>query len=159
MAAPAYRQYAAQPAIPERRRRGLNKTSVHIVRGDRPATLPKAPSNIAIVAAFVAALLVVFTLLSFARVAISSATIAIAIESQDLSSQIETDRAAGNKLEVSESLLTNSSNIKANATKLGMAASYSSEVITLEQDIVAMNASGDLSLTESFRRASAAVQG
>lgn len=160
MAAPAYsRQYAAAPAIPERGRRSSSRGSVRVVPGSRPVSTPQAPSNIALVAAVVSTLLVVFALLSFARVAISSETIAISIESQGISSQIETERTAGNKLEVSESLLASSSNIKEKATKLGMTTAYYAETITLEQDVVAQDATGALSLTESVRRASAAVQG
>ena len=161
MAAPAYhRQYAAAPAVaPRRARRDSGRANVRVVPGSRPASTPKTPSNAAFVAAVVAIVLVLFTLLSFARVAISSATIAASMEAQEVSSQLEAARTEGNKLEVSESVLSNSTNIKEKATKLGMAAPAYVDTLTVERDVVATNSQGDLSLTESIRRASAAVQG
>ena len=113
----------------------------------------------ALVAAIVAAVLVIFTLLSFARVAISSQTIANSILIRDISVELKEARSVGNKLEVSESVLVASANVKDRATKMGMTPAYSSGILVMEKDIVAMDSKGNLSLTESVRRASSAVRG
>lgn len=160
MAAPAYsRQYATQPAITDREGRGSSRASVRVVRGARPASTPQAPSNMAFVAAIVAVILVVFTLLSFARVAISSHTIANSMLVRDITVEIENARSFGNKLEVDESLLVASANVKNRADKLGMTPAYGAGILSVEKDIVAMDSKGALSLTESVRRSSAAIQG
>lgn len=160
MAAPAYsRQYAAAPAITERGRRGSSSASVRVVRGTQQASAPSTPSNATMIAALVAVVLVIFAFLSFARVAITSQTIAASMMVQDVTAEIETARSYGNKLEVDESILANSANIKGKAEKLGMTPAYFSDILSVEKDIVAMDAKGSISLTESCRRASAYVQG
>ena len=89
-----------------------------------------------------------------ARVAITSAAASCALETRSLQTSIETARAEGNELEVSQSVLANPSRIKAQATALGMAAPAPeySEQITLSPDIVATDGAGSLSLSESVAR-------
>ncbi len=89
-----------------------------------------------------------------ARVAITSAAASCALETRSLQTSIETARAEGNELEVSQSVLANPSRIKAQATALGMAAPAPecSEQITLSPDIVATDGAGNLSLSESVAR-------
>ena len=96
-----------------------------------------------------AVICIVIALIAMARVAITSAAASCALETS-----IETARAEGNELEVSQSVLANPSRIKAQATALGMAAPAPecSEQITLSPDIVATDGAGSLSLSESVAR-------
>ena len=97
---------------------------------------------------------IVIALIAMARVAITSAAASCALETRSLQTSIETARAEGNELEVSQSVLANPSRIKAQATALGMAAPVPeySEQITLSPDIVATDGAGSLSLSESVAR-------
>lgn len=101
-----------------------------------------------------AVICIVIALVAMARVAITSATASCALETRSLQSSIETARAEGNDLEVSQSVLSNPSRIKAQATALGMAAPAPefSEQITLAPDVVATDGAGSLSLSESTAR-------
>ncbi|MFR5092049.1 MAG: hypothetical protein ACLTDR_08630 [Adlercreutzia equolifaciens] len=81
-----------------------------------------------------AVICIVIALIAMARVAITSAAASCALfETRSLQTSIETARAEGNELEVSQSVLANPSRIKAQATALGMAAPAPeySEQITL----------------------------
>ena len=69
-----------------------------------------------------AVICIVIALIAMARVAITSAAASCALETRSLQTSIETARAEGNELEVSQSVLANPSRIKAQATALGMAA-------------------------------------
>ena len=97
---------------------------------------------------------IVIALIAMARVVITSAAASCALETRSLQTSIETARAEGNELEVSQSVLANPSRIKAQATALGMAAPAPeySEQITLSPDIVATDGAGSLSLSESVAR-------
>ena len=101
-----------------------------------------------------AVICIVIALIARARVAITSAAASCALETRSLQTSIETARAEGNELEVSQSVLANPSRIKAQATALGMAAPAPeySEQITLSPDIVATDGAGSLSLSESVAR-------
>ena len=101
-----------------------------------------------------AVICIVIALIAMARVAITSAAASCALETRSLQTSIETARAEGNELEVSQSVLANPSRIKAQATALGMAAPAPecSEQITLSPDIVATDGAGSLSLSESVAR-------
>ena len=100
-----------------------------------------------------AVICIVIALIAMARVAITSAAASCALETRSLQTSIETARAEGNELEVSQSVLANPSRIKAQATALGMApAPEYSEQITLSPDIVATDGAGSLSLSESVAR-------
>ncbi len=97
-----------------------------------------------------AVICIVIALIAMARVAITSAAASCALETRSLQTSIETARAEGNELEVSQSVLANPSRI----TALGMAAPAPeySEQITLAPDIVATDGAGSLSLSESVAR-------
>ena len=105
-------------------------------------------------AAALSLICIVIALIAMARVAITSAAASCALETRSLQTSIETARAEGNELEVSQSVLANPSRIKAQATALGMAAPAPeySEQITLSPDIVATDGAGSLSLSESVAR-------
>ena len=106
----------------------------------------KSSTPLLVTAAKMAAIvLVVVAVLAFARIALTSATVTTLIESDALSTQIQSARSTG------VSVLANSSAIRASAKKLGMAAPGYVGVIELTPDVVAVDANGDLSLSGSVK--------
>ena len=119
-AAPAYSYYPER--APERIERAP-RTRISVVPGQGPRTQsPTLPSSVVFLAKAVAVVLVVVSLVAFARIALSSATVATSVQAQELSSQIDEARSSGASLEVSQSLLTNPTYLKQQAAGLGMAA-------------------------------------
>ena len=87
-----------------------------------------------------------------------SAAASCALETRSLQTSIETARAEGNELEVSQSVLANPSRIKAQATALGMAAPAPVQRADhAVSDIVATDGAGSLSLSESVARMRALI--
>jgi cell division protein FtsL len=112
----------------------------------------KSSTPLLVTAAKMAAIvLVVVAVLAFARIALTSATVTTLIESDALSTQIQSARSTGVSLEMEQSVLANSSAIRASAKKLGMAAPGYVGVIELTPDVVAVDANGDLSLSGSVK--------
>ena len=158
-AAPAYSHYA-QPdrsgfdryayAQPERVRRDRRdpRTDVSVVPGSKTQTRT-LPSSVIFLAKTVAVVFVVFALLGCVRIALSSATVTTAIETRELSSQIESARSEGNKLEVAQSSLSNPTRIKDAAGVLGMYAPAYVANIDISGDVVVVDAAGNLSLSGS----------
>ena len=162
MGAPAYNMYSAAPdysRLPERRttRRTPNTRSTRSrtpnMRPSVQQSSKSAPKNLLAIALVVVALLSVVSALSFARVAISSAAITKATETKSLTSQIEEARSEGNQLEIDATVVSNASSVSIRAKALGMTTPESVEVITLDEDVVAQDESGNLLLGESIRRA------
>lgn len=142
-AAPAYSYYPER--APERSPR--ERISVVPGRGTRTQT-PTLPSNVVFLAKAAVVLLVV-SLVGFARIGLMSATISTTMQSSQLTSQISDARSSGAALEVSQSTLSNPTKVKQQAGKLGMAAPETTGVITLDKDVVATDESGALSLSKS----------
>ena len=144
-AAPAYSYY------PERAPEREPRTRISVVpgRGARTQT-PSLPSSAVFLAKAVAAVLVVVALVAFVRVGLAAATVSTSVQSQHLSSQINEARSNGAALEVSQSLLSNPTRLKQEAKGLGMAAPAEIGVIELDQDVVATDDSGALSLSKSM---------
>lgn len=154
-AAPAYSyQY------PERVGQSQAQPRVSVVPGRRPGSDAQTiPSSVVTLAKIVAVVLVVLAAVSFVRIGLSSAAVSTSLQSQELSTQIESARSTGNDLEVMQSSLSNPSRIKAEAgNRLDMAAPAAVETITLETDVVATDASGDLSLSQSVANAAASKE-
>ena len=143
-AAPAYSYYPER--APERSPR--ERISVVPGRGTRTQT-PALPSNVVFLAKAVAVVLLVVSLVGFARVGLMSATISTTMQSNELSNQISDTRSSGAALEVSQSALSNPTKVKQQAGKLGMASPETTGVIDLAKDIVATDESGALSLSKS----------
>lgn len=118
-------------------------------RAPRPQGLPKAVLSLARLTAVV---LVLVATVAIVRVGLTSAAAACALETREISHNIDVARAAGNELEVSMSVLSNPSRIKAQAEAMGMIAPAPefSEQITLPEDIVVTDAAGRLSLSGSL---------
>lgn len=139
--APAYRTRAyGEEAFEPRVQRHL--------RVDRTGSSEKQPASLLVtIARMVAIVLVVITVLAFARIALTNAAVVTMIESDTLSSQIADARTTGVSLEMEQSVLSNTQAIKAAAKRLGMAAPLEVESIVMEPDVVATTSDGALSLS------------
>ena len=104
------------------------------------------------VAKFSTAIILVVACAAFARVGLSSATVSLGINSQEISSQIESELAMKNTLEVQDSTLGNSSRLRDKAAEYGLVAPTSIEQITLAPDPLCYDNDGNVSLTESLNR-------
>ena len=109
-----------------------------------PGTAP-----VVLVARIAAAVLVLLAALSLGRLALTSATVATAIENQGIETQIDTARTEGSTLEISQSKLSAPNRIKSEAKALGMAAPSSAMMIDLSGDVVVTDQQGNLSLSGS----------
>ena len=144
-AAPAF-SYNYPERVPERPER----PRVRVVPGQGTGT-QTIPSTVVFLAKTVAVVLVVAALLSFARIAIASATVATSMQSQQLSSQIDEARSSGSNLEVLQSSLSNPTSVK-------MVAPETVGVIDLGTDVVATDDAGNLSLSKSVQIAAGAAE-
>ena len=110
-----------------------------------------APSTspVLLVARIVAGVLVLVAALCLARLALTSATVATAIENQGIESQIDTARTQGSALEIDQSKLSTPTRIKDEAKAMGMAAPASTMMIDLSGDVVVTDQQGNLSLSGS----------
>ena len=93
---------------------------------------------------------IVIAIFACARVLLSAASVTTTIATDELSTQIANERTLGNDLEVQQSQLSNSTHIRSAAEGLGMAAPAATESIELGADVVATDASGNLSLSGSL---------
>ena len=89
--------------------------------------------------------------IGFIQVGLASAAYSAASASSELRSEIATMRSDGQSLAVQKSLIASPSNLRTIAAdQLKMAAPATASTITLEPDVVAFDASGNISLTESI---------
>ncbi|WP_080803462.1 cell division protein FtsL [Arabiibacter massiliensis] len=152
-AAPAYSYYPERiERIPERAPR--ERISVMPGRGPRTQA-PALPASVVFLAKALAAVLLVVAVVGVVRIGFTAATVTTSMQSQELSSQIEQARASGADLEVSQSLMASPARVKQEAEALKMSEPASVGTIELEQDVVATDAEGDLSLSGSVARAAA----
>ena len=148
--------HAYAPAV-ERAPERAGRARVSVVRGQgADARAREGARSVVLVAKAAACVIVVLAVLGFVRVTLSSATVAAALETQELSSQIEVARSEGSKLEVRQSSLSNPTRIRIVASSLGRAAPASTTVIDLSGDVVVTDEAGNLSLSGS---AAALAQG
>lgn len=98
--------------------------------------------------------LVLFAVIAFARIAIHTATVNVMLENEEIAAQIDDIRSTSANLEVQQSTMGNPVNVKHDARKLGMSAPYATETLMLGQDVVAYDAEGNLSLSQSLAAAS-----
>lgn len=143
-AAPAYSYYPER--APERAPR--ERISVVPGRGTRTST-PTLPSGVVFLAKAAAVVLVVVALVGFARITLSAAAVTTSMQTQELKNNISAARSDGASLEVSQSLLSNPTHVKQQATGLKMSAPETVGVIELEKDIVVTDENGALSLSKS----------
>ena len=147
-ALPAYSYYPER--APERTPERERTTRIRVVpgRGMRTQT-PTLPANVVFLAKILAVVLVVAACIAFVRIGLSAATITTAMQSQQLSNQIDDARSVGATLEVSQSALSNPTRVKQEASSLNMSAPATVGTIEMEKDVVATDDSGALSLSKS----------
>lgn len=156
---PRYDGYA-EPARPDRAYRRDRFDERELRRERRPeigvipgqshqAQAEPLPSSLVFLAKVAAVVLAVVAVLACGRIALSSAAVTTALETRELSSQIETARSEGNALEVVQSSLSNPTRVKDAATLLGMSAPAYVANIDLSGDVVVTDAQGNLSLSGS----------
>lgn len=131
--------------------RHASNPDINVVEGRRRAAesagVPESVFGVVRVALLVA---VVVAFLCCLRVGIAALSVSTTIATNDLSTQIANERTAGNDLEVQQSQLSNSMHIRIAAEGLGMAAPAATEAVELGADVVATDASGNLSLSGSL---------
>mgnify|MGYP007042234648 CR=1 FL=1 len=132
-----------QPARAHQRRSGPR----------HPHADPHASVERLFLAKAAAVVLLVVSLVGFARIGLMSATISTTMQSSQLTSQISDARSSGAALEVSQSTLSNPTKVKQQAGKAGHGRPRDHGVITLDKDVVATDESGALSLSKSVARA------
>lgn len=145
--APAYR-------YTERAPKPAPRIQVVPGRGRQVDTKTLSSSVIFIAKAF-AVLMVVFAILGFVRIGLASATVNTAVATEEVATQIDSARSTGNDLEVRDSYLSSSQNVKSQAADLKMTEAANVAIITLPQDVVVTDSSGNLSLSGSLKAASA----
>ena len=153
-AVPAYDLYDSNARAYERERFAESDISV-VPGGGREPRAEGLSTSVVTLAKVAAVVLVVLALLGTARVALSSAAVAVALEAQQYESQIDEARVEGSKLEVTQSALSNPTHVKEQAAALGMAVPSEVTSIDLADDVVKTDAEGNLSLSESARVAAA----
>lgn len=95
--------------------------------------------------------ILVLAAIGVARVWFTAATVSTLMDSENLTSQIDTARATGANLEVQQTVLANPTRIKAYATdNLGMVTTTAIEYMDMSDGAVATDSSGNLSLSGSL---------
>lgn len=142
----AYLYGSAAPAY-----RPESEPEFDVIPGRRSRSeVVELPASIMTIARVVVAVAIVVAAIACVRVGLSALSVNTSIATSELSSQIETARTTGNDLEVMQSQLSNSTHIKLEATGLGMSAPAETTVVTLDPDVVATDAQGNLSLSGSL---------
>lgn len=150
--APAYRY---QEPARNPRRAPQQSPRIQVVPG-RGKDASEALSPVLVtIAKMLCVALIVFALIGFVRIGLASAAVETALASEKLSTEIENSRAKGNELEVRQSYLSTSSHIQLEATRLGLSEAEAT-TLNLPNDIVALDAQGNLSLSLTIN---AAAQG
>jgi cell division protein FtsL len=117
----------------------------------RAAQAPKSALTLALKVA--AVVCVLFVAIGVCRVTLTSASVATALEVDQLATSIDSARVSGKALEVEQSTLANPTRIKSEAAALGMVAGQYTSVIDISGDVVALDAAGNLSISESINLA------
>lgn len=133
------------------RQRVSARPRVRVVPGTRPASAP-LPASLYTLAAAAAVVMVVIALVCVARLTLNSATVSSLMHSDAVAAQIGEARSEGSALEIAQTSLGNSVTLKAQATNLDMAAPAEVSTLVLDEDIVATDAQGGLSLADSVGR-------
>lgn len=92
-----------------------------------------------------------FAGLGFSRITLDAATVSEAMAARQYEKQLDVARSSISDLQAEQSSLSNPTRIKSKATLLGMGSPKTIEVIDISGDIVALDAKGNLSLTDSLQ--------
>lgn len=148
--AQAARAYRLE-SYPEFNEERFASSDVRVIRAPRDAQKEAQATLVATAAKMAAILLVVIAALCFARIALMNAAVTTMIESDTLSTQISDARSSGVSLEMEQSVLSSPSAINAAVKRLHMVAPYEVGSIVLDPDVVATDANGALSLSDSVK--------
>lgn len=121
------------------------RPDVRVVPGSRTSLSP----SITTAAKLAAIVMVVIACVCFVRLSLSSATVATMMDSSTLQTQISQARSEGTSLEMQQTQLTSPTALKAAADEYGMSAPSSVSSINLGPDVVAEDADGNLSLSQT----------
>lgn len=122
-------------------------------REERPAS-----SGAILFARVLVVLIVAFAVIGWMRISLASATVAAALEADQIESQISDARDVGAQLEVTQSSLANPTRVKRDALALGMRSSSASSFIDISGDVVVKDAEGNLSLSGTVNAVAAAAE-
>ena len=92
----------------------------------------------------------VFLSVCFIRIGLTAATVMSGQTTQTVELQIKETSSNNASLSVQKSLLSSPTTVKERATTLGMTEATNAEMMTLEPDVVAYDAAGNLSLSASL---------
>ena len=126
-----------------------SQPDMRVVRGG--ASAKPSVDMLVEVAKMAAIIIVVVAALCFARIALTNATVSVMVDSDALSTQISEARSMGTSLEMEQSTLSSTAAINSAAKRLGMAAPYEIGTIELSPDVVATNANGSLSFSDTVK--------
>lgn len=129
--------------------------AITVIPNQRAAASQGVSTLVGFVGKVAAVVILAFTLLCVARVSLSSAAVATALDNQEISNQISTVRTESSALEITQSKLAAPQAVKEKAAELGMASPASVMMIDISGDVVKTDSNGDLSLSGSV---AAAVQ-
>lgn len=154
-AMPAYRYDRAQ-AQPKRVPESRPAPRIQVVQGTRSAQSPSISGNVLLFLNVMVALIAVFVIVGFVRIGISAASYDVATQASEVREHISEARAVQESLAVQKSASANPIVLREQAAgQLGMAAPATLETITLPADVVAYDAAGNVSLTDSVARLAA----
>lgn len=149
-AAPAYDLSYFQPAAAPASKPRIAQPNI---RFQPNPDARKGTNPLVVGARIVAAVLILVAALCVGRLALTSVTVATAIENQDISNAIDAARTEGSALEIEQSKLSTPTRIKESATDMGMAAPSRTMMIDLSGDVVVTDQAGNLSLSGSVAAA------
>lgn len=152
--APADRSARASrtQSVPSRREdertRQRERRQVRVVPGGKAAS--QVSPRVSSLAKFALFALAVFAIIGILRVGIISASYGVASQTSELRTQISEMESESSSLSIQKSLVASPSNLRNEATSLGMSASSEAETITLSEDVVKLDSKGNLSLSSSL---------
>lgn len=147
-AARAYRQSAYPDHGFERQ---FSASDVRAIRTAGNAKQEAQPSLLATAGRLAAVVIVLVAVLSFARIALTNAAVTTLIESDAIAAQISEARSSGVGLEMQQSVLSSPTAINSAVKRLGMIAPAKVGTMALDPDVVAYDADGILSLSDSVK--------
>lgn len=147
-AARAYEQFGYERAYQPSRPRVRVTTNPQFAA--RPAAQPSGVSALT-VALVAGALIVVAAIFAFVHVWLDAESITLSVQSEAVSSELATIRHEGSLLEVEVGTLANPSRVQSGAQDMGMISPEDATIIYLSADVVATDASGNLSLAQTAK--------
>lgn len=131
-------------------------SQLHVIKGTKQQKGPlqtAALSPMLLTFAKTAAAIVLFVaLMAFVRVGLTSATVSAGLNSKEISNNIQNELVKKSALEVEDSALGNSSNIRQKASDFNLVAPGAIETLNLGQDVLAYDENKNVSLVNSLNR-------